>query len=109
METAAGSPEVVAQEGARPTLLIVEDDAAMRRMIEEVLSDAPAEVVAVESSQAALDYLEGHDVAVVVTDLRMPRVSGLEVLRFARARSALTGCWVRRAQVPRRAARARSR
>ncbi len=58
METAAGSPEVVAQESARPTLLVVEDDAAMRRMIEEVLSGAPAEVVAVESSQAALDYLE---------------------------------------------------
>ena len=90
METAAGSPEVVAQEGARPTLLVVEDDAAMRRMIEEVLSGAPAEVVAVESSQAALDYLEGHDVAVVVTDLRMPRVGGLEVLRFARRRSSLT-------------------
>ncbi len=90
METAAGSPEVVAQEGARPTLLVVEDDAAMRRMIEEVLSGAPAEVVAVESSQAALDYLEGHDVAVVVTDLRMPRVGGLEVLRFAKRRSAMT-------------------
>ena len=90
METAAGSPEVVAQDASRPTLLVVEDDAAMRRMIEEVLSGAPAEVVAVESSQAALDYLEGHDVAVVVTDLRMPRVGGLEVLRFARRRSSLT-------------------
>ncbi len=90
METAAGSPEVVAQDAARPTLLVVEDDAAMRRMIEEVLSAAPAEVVAVESSQAALDYLEGHDVAVVVTDLRMPRVGGLEVLRFAKRRSSLT-------------------
>ena len=90
METAAGSPEVVAQDASRPTLLVVEDDAAMRRMIEEVLSGAPAEVVAVESSQAALDYLEGHDVAVVVTDLRMPRVGGLEVLRFAKRRSAMT-------------------
>ncbi len=47
-------------------------------------------MVAVESSQAALDYLEGHDVAVVVTDLRMPRVGGLEVLRFAKRRSAMT-------------------
>ncbi len=43
-----------------------------------------------ESSQAALDYLEAHEVAVVVTDLRMPRVSGLEVLKFAKRRSVMT-------------------
>ena len=90
MDTVEGSPEAKAQQPARPTLLVVEDDAAMRRMIREVLSGADADVVPVESSQAALDYLEAHDVSVVVTDLRMPRVSGLEVLRFARRRSAMT-------------------
>jgi DNA-binding NtrC family response regulator len=90
METTAAIPEAGAQAPARPLLLVVEDDPAMRRMIEEVLAGADAEVVAVESSQAALDYLEGHDVSVVVTDLRMPRVGGLEVLRFARRRSAMT-------------------
>ena len=92
METATPTPEAAAQAPvpARPVLLVVEDDAAMRRMIQEVLAGADAQVVAVESSQAALDYLEAHEVAVVVTDLRMPRVGGLEVLRFAKARSALT-------------------
>ncbi|MBL0141738.1 MAG: sigma-54-dependent Fis family transcriptional regulator [Betaproteobacteria bacterium] len=62
----------------------------MRRMIREVLTPAKAEVVEAESSQNALDYLENHDVAVVVTDQRMPRISGLEVLKFARARNAMT-------------------
>ncbi len=92
METATPNPEAAAQAPvpARPVLLVVEDDAAMRRMIQEVLAGPDAQVVAVESSQAALDYLEAHEVAVVVTDLRMPRVGGLEVLRFAKARSALT-------------------
>ncbi len=75
---------------ARPTLLVVEDDAAMRRMIQEVLAGAEADVVAFDSSQEALDFLEGHEVAVVVTDLRMPRVGGLDVLRFAKRRNALT-------------------
>jgi len=78
---AAASPEKV---------LIVEDDEPMRRMIREVLAPAGAEVVEAESSQGALDYLEKHDVAVVVTDLRMPRIGGLEVLKFARRRSNLT-------------------
>jgi DNA-binding NtrC family response regulator len=90
MDTVEGSPEARTKLPARPTLLVVEDDTAMRRMIVEVLSGAEAGVVAVESSQAALDYLEGHDVSVVVTDLRMPRVGGLEVLRFARRRNAMT-------------------
>ncbi len=75
---------------ARATVLLVEDDPAMRRMIREVLSTAAAEVVEVDSSQDALGYLEDHEVAVVVTDLRMPRISGLEVLRFAKARDAMT-------------------
>lgn len=78
------------EDAARPRLLVVEDDLAMRRMIEEVLATAGAEVVAVESSQAALDFLEAHEVAVVVTDLRMPRVGGLEVLKFAKGRDAMT-------------------
>jgi len=90
MDTVEGRPEEKAQLPARPTLLVVEDDAAMRRMIGEVLSGTDAAVVTVESSQAALDYLEGHDVSIVVTDLRMPRVSGLDVLRFARRRNAMT-------------------
>ncbi|HQW39016.1 MAG TPA: response regulator, partial [Usitatibacteraceae bacterium] len=90
MEAATAPSPPAAEEPGTAVILVVEDDAAMRRMIQEVLSAAPAKVVAVESSQAALEYLEREAVAVVLTDLRMPRVSGLEVLRFARARSALT-------------------
>ena len=48
MDTVEGSPEAKAQQPARPTLLVVEDDAAMRRMIREVLSGADADVVPVE-------------------------------------------------------------
>jgi DNA-binding NtrC family response regulator len=90
MEAATATAPPAAEEPGAAVILVVEDDTAMRRMIQEVLSAAPAKVVAVESSQAALEYLEREAVAVVLTDLRMPRVSGLEVLRFARARSALT-------------------
>ncbi len=52
MDTVETSPEAKAQPPARPTLLVVEDDAAMRRMIQEVLSGADADVVTAESSQA---------------------------------------------------------
>lgn len=79
-----------AEDGFRPCVLVAEDDQAMRRMIQEVLAGTAANVVVVESGQAAIDYLESHEVAVVVTDLRMPRIGGLEVLRFAKRRNAMT-------------------
>jgi len=83
-------PQASAQGEPRPLVVVVEDDPAMRRMIEEVLASSAAEVVAADNSQAALDVLEARDAAVVVTDLRMPRVGGLDILRFAKKRSAMT-------------------
>ncbi len=74
----------------RPVVLVVEDDLAMRRMITEVLGDIDAEVKAPDDAHKALEYLERHDVAVVLTDLCMPAVGGLEVLRFAKRCNAQT-------------------
>jgi DNA-binding NtrC family response regulator len=80
--TAAALPPVPSAR-ERALVLVVEDDAAMRRMIGEVLEEVDAEVQCV-GAQIALDLLEEREVAVVVTDLRMPQVDGLEILQFAR-------------------------
>lgn len=74
----------------RPIVLVCEDDRAMRELVASVVACLDVEVVQAESSQHALDYLENHDVALLFTDLRMPRVDGLELLRFARAQNSLT-------------------
>lgn len=74
----------------RPVVLICEDDAAMRELVASVIANLNVEVVQAENSQHALDYLEKNDVALLITDLRMPRVDGMELLRFARARNAMT-------------------
>lgn len=76
--------------GKRPVVLVVEDDTNMRKLILNVLQPLEAEIVAMRNSESALDYLECAEVAVVVTDLRMPRVDGVEVLKFAKRRSAMT-------------------
>ncbi len=75
---------------SRPVVLVVEDDSAMSRMITEALCDIEAEVVAAPSAQQALAHLEQHEVAVVLTDLCMPQVGGLDVLRFAKRCNAQT-------------------
>lgn len=73
-----------------PRVLVIEDDQHMRELVVRVLESIEARVVAFAHSQEALDFIESHEVAVVVTDLQMPRIDGLGVLQFAKQRNPLT-------------------
>lgn len=84
------------QAGARaaaglPVVLVAEDDRHMRDLVGIVLrsSEMRFELVMVENAIAAMDHVEDHDVAVVITDLRMPGADGLDLLRFVRLRQPL--------------------
>src|SRR5688500_11623966 len=66
-------------------VLVVDDDATLRRTLERVLRLADYEVVPAESGRGALDALAGGDIALVVLDVAMPSPDGLEVLRRMRA------------------------
>ena len=63
------------------TIMLVDDDAAFRHVMGEELRRLGFEVVAVESGEEALRRL--HDVApdVILLDLQLPGMSGLDVLR----------------------------
>jgi len=74
----------------RPIALVCEDDVTMRELVGRVVGQLDVDVVLAESAQHALDYLENNDVALLVTDLRMPRVDGLTLLKFARAHNLAT-------------------
>jgi DNA-binding NtrC family response regulator len=80
----------VSSSDALPVVVVTEDDPNMRALVVNVLQGIDAEIVPMESSQESLDFLENHDVAVVVSDLRMPRIGGMEVLQFAKQRNPLT-------------------
>lgn len=79
-----------ARASFRPVVLVVEDDPNMQQLIESVLGTLNADVVRVKAPQVALEVLESSEVGVVVTDLRMPGVDGMEILKFARKCNALT-------------------
>ena len=66
-------------------LLVVDDDAALRRSLERVLQLADYEVVLAEGGQMALDTLAAERFALLVLDVAMPAPTGLEVCRRLRA------------------------
>lgn len=87
-----GQPKMNQTGQQRPMILVVEDDKAMRLLISKVLgaSKTPVEIVAVDNAHEAMGWLENSDVAVVVTDLRMPGASGLDLLEFVKKRASIT-------------------
>ncbi len=60
-------------------VLVVEDDPTMRRVITSYLSVAEADVEAVSTAEAALDWLARHAADIVVVDLKLPGRDGFEL------------------------------
>jgi DNA-binding NtrC family response regulator len=72
---------------AHPRLLLVDDDEAACRLLAEVLQRESYEVVPTLSADEALALLdESGPFDAILTDLRMPRTSGLDLLRIVRER-----------------------
>ncbi len=62
-------------------ILIVDDESIVRDFISEVLLRMGHAPLAVESGEKALEHLERGEFDLVITDYKMPGMSGLEVLR----------------------------
>lgn len=67
-----------------PRVLLVEDDQDNRELMTEVLELAGYRVVPAASGADGLRLLSGREVDVIVTDVGLPGVGGLEVARAAR-------------------------
>ena len=66
-------------------ILVVEDSKAMRGLIAATLvSVAKHQVIEAENGFAALKELPKHQFDLLITDLNMPDMNGLELLRFVR-------------------------
>src|SRR5215831_3703352 len=70
-------------------LLLVDDDAVLTRAYRDWLSKHGFQVNTVGSGAGALVFLESTKPDLVVLDLMMPQVTGVDVLRFIREQSKL--------------------
>ena len=67
------------------TLLIADDDPGLRESLERTLTREGYRVVLASDGRAALERVQAGGVDLIVTDLRMPGLTGLELLRAAKA------------------------
>jgi two-component system, cell cycle response regulator len=70
---------------SKPRILIVDDEMFFRHLFTEILSEgALYEIEAVDSGKKALDYLTRRQVDVILADMVMPEICGLELIRRTR-------------------------
>ena len=69
------------------SVLIVEDELALRESFQFLLQNLFAEVETAEDGQEALNKMDERDYDIVLTDLSMPRMSGLRLVDTIRKKS----------------------
>ena len=71
-------------ERRTPRVLVVDDERSMRELLAIVLRREGYEVVLAENGKAALSALESAPIDVLISDIKMPDMSGVDVLRAAK-------------------------
>jgi DNA-binding NtrC family response regulator len=67
-----------------PRILIVDDDPGQRSLLNSFLTSQGLRTTVVDSGARALAVLRSEDIGMMISDVRMPGMSGLETLRQAR-------------------------
>lgn len=67
-------------------ILVVDDERVIRELMREILAQAGYETIGAETAAEALTLLDDTDVSLVVSDIVMPGLTGLELLDEVRAR-----------------------
>ncbi len=78
-------PEGTQLKSAVATVLVVDDEGSARNLCSDVAVQAGLRVRTVATTEEALEELERYPVDIVVTDLKVPELGGLELLKRIRA------------------------
>ena len=82
-----GSPETAPPELRGSSILVVDDERSIARLLERFLNRLGYDAAAVANVEEAIERITRTDFALVITDLRMPGASGLDLLLEVRTRS----------------------
>ena len=82
-------PPDSSQSKSPPRILIVDDDPGQRSLLDSFLKSQGFDTFPVSSGERALEALRGDGFDMMISDVRMPGLSGLETLRRARQEHAV--------------------
>lgn len=71
-------------QGVQKIILIVDDDEALREALRKILEDDGYGIIVAASGEQAIEILREHPVDLMLTDIRMPGMSGLDLLKKVR-------------------------
>lgn len=72
----------------RPKILVVDDSLSVRRTMQQLIGDAGFEVLTARDGLEAVAVLNSEQPSVMLVDLEMPRMNGLELTQHARSQAA---------------------
>ncbi len=75
----------VAIKRTKVRVLIVDDDPGQRSLLESFLSSQGFQIILASSGEMALELLASDEIDIMISDVRMPGISGLEVMQQARS------------------------
>ena len=64
------------------SILVTDDDPAMRETFREILEPVGFRTFLAESGEEAIDIVNRHDVHVALMDMHLPKLSGLETMGY---------------------------
>ena len=82
-ETLSPDP-TLRSDGTKPRMLVVDDEPSMREMLRIVLSRDGYDVVVAKNGTEGLERLKAEPFDLLLSDIRMPDLSGVDVLRAAK-------------------------
>lgn len=84
---ASGSSTAIAHEGTETVaVLIVDDEEATRQLCRDIAAEAGLATRTASTTEEALEALDQYPIDIVITDLRVPELGGLELLKQIRER-----------------------
>jgi len=65
-------------------ILVIDDEDVIRNLIQDALSDAELEVVTAATGKEGLDIIKAGGISLVMTDIKLPDISGVDILEEAK-------------------------
>ncbi len=75
-----------------PTVLITDDDLGFRETLRSVLEPEGLQTVLASDGEEALDIIQKQEVHLLLSDMHMPKLTGLETIRRVKAMKAVLPC-----------------